>query len=280
MREAENGGEFLQAISSQTGIRARVISGTEEARLIHLAAVYGTGRPRRDGRRHRHRRRQRRDHARRRPVDGRRPQLQARRHPAHRAVRQERSDLVARRAQARPAHRGGARRLSRSDRRSRVRPRHRHVGHDSEPRCDRRRREGPGDRGGALRNRRVSAKQLRRVRKMLDRARPREAACRCRASIRGAADLAVAGAILLDTIVRRLGAIELTLCDLSLREGLVLDYIARHRKEIAQAESLSRRPAAERRSSSPSAATTGPSTRSRSRGWRRRCSIRRAACTA
>src|SRR6187200_2436098 len=43
VREAENGGEFLQAIFDQTGIRARIISGTEEARLIHLAAVYGVG---------------------------------------------------------------------------------------------------------------------------------------------------------------------------------------------------------------------------------------------
>src|ERR1051326_7940078 len=40
-REAENGGEFLKAIAAQTGIRPCVISGTEEARLIHLAAVYG-----------------------------------------------------------------------------------------------------------------------------------------------------------------------------------------------------------------------------------------------
>src|SRR5436305_9821797 len=39
--EAENGGEFLQTVTQQTGIRPRVISGTEEARLIHLAAVYG-----------------------------------------------------------------------------------------------------------------------------------------------------------------------------------------------------------------------------------------------
>src|SRR3989304_3594377 len=41
VREAENGGEFLQAITEQTGIRPRVISGAEEARLIHLAAAYG-----------------------------------------------------------------------------------------------------------------------------------------------------------------------------------------------------------------------------------------------
>src|ERR687897_3057286 len=40
-REAENGGEFLADIERHTGIRPRVISGTEEARLIHLAAVYG-----------------------------------------------------------------------------------------------------------------------------------------------------------------------------------------------------------------------------------------------
>src|SRR4051812_5142810 len=43
VRESENGAEFLDAALQQTGIRARVISGTEEARLIHLAAVYGVG---------------------------------------------------------------------------------------------------------------------------------------------------------------------------------------------------------------------------------------------
>src|SRR5215217_7317242 len=43
VREAENGGEFLDAIFEQTGIRARIISGAEEARLIHLAAAYGVG---------------------------------------------------------------------------------------------------------------------------------------------------------------------------------------------------------------------------------------------
>src|SRR5216117_700115 len=44
-RESENGGEFLKAITDQTGIRPRVISGTEEARHIHAAAVYGVGGP-------------------------------------------------------------------------------------------------------------------------------------------------------------------------------------------------------------------------------------------
>ena len=40
-REARNGGEFLSRIEAETGIRPRVITGAEEARLIHLAAVYG-----------------------------------------------------------------------------------------------------------------------------------------------------------------------------------------------------------------------------------------------
>src|SRR5256712_1869745 len=46
VREAENGGDFLKTVTSQTGIRPRVISGTEEARLIHSAAVYGVSVPR------------------------------------------------------------------------------------------------------------------------------------------------------------------------------------------------------------------------------------------
>src|SRR5512147_2255127 len=44
-REAENGGEFLRNVTLQTAIRPRVISGTEEARLIHQAAVYGATHP-------------------------------------------------------------------------------------------------------------------------------------------------------------------------------------------------------------------------------------------
>ena len=38
-REAENGGEFLDEVYRQTGVRARTISGTQEARLIHIAAA-------------------------------------------------------------------------------------------------------------------------------------------------------------------------------------------------------------------------------------------------
>jgi exopolyphosphatase/guanosine-5'-triphosphate,3'-diphosphate pyrophosphatase len=50
------------------------------------------------------------------------------------------------------------------------------------------------------------------------------------------ADLSVAGSVLLDTILRRLGAEDLTLCDLALREGLVLDYIHRNSARIRKVE--------------------------------------------
>jgi exopolyphosphatase/guanosine-5'-triphosphate,3'-diphosphate pyrophosphatase len=87
----------------------------------------------------------------------------------------------------------------------------------------------------SLRSRRVSAKQLRRVRKTLT-SLSLEKRLRVPGLDPRRGDLAVAGVILFDTIVRRLEADEITLCDLSLREGLILDYIARHRKRIAQAD--------------------------------------------
>ena len=41
-REAENGGEFLKRVEREVGLRVHVISALDEARLIHLAAAYGT----------------------------------------------------------------------------------------------------------------------------------------------------------------------------------------------------------------------------------------------
>jgi exopolyphosphatase/guanosine-5'-triphosphate,3'-diphosphate pyrophosphatase len=50
------------------------------------------------------------------------------------------------------------------------------------------------------------------------------------------ADIAVAGSVLLDSTLRRLGADDITLCDLALREGLVLDYIHRNTATIRKIE--------------------------------------------
>jgi exopolyphosphatase/guanosine-5'-triphosphate,3'-diphosphate pyrophosphatase len=50
------------------------------------------------------------------------------------------------------------------------------------------------------------------------------------------ADLAPAGIVLIDTLLDRLQARELTLCDFALREGLVLDYARTHARHIQTAE--------------------------------------------
>jgi exopolyphosphatase/guanosine-5'-triphosphate,3'-diphosphate pyrophosphatase len=233
-REAENGGEFLNTVTAQTGIRPQVISGTEEARLIHLAAVYGVGLP------------------------------------AAVAVVVDIGGGSVEITRGTGAQTG----VGRSFKLGVIRLTERFVRTDPlDPRDERKLLRhvhaeigdyldeiaGAGydrvigtsgtilslgamsaaqlgtPRGSPLRNRRVSAKQLRRLRRDLV---PLDLERRLR--VPGLeprrADLAVAGAILLDTIVKRLRASEITLCDLSLREGLILDYIARHRKQIAQAD--------------------------------------------
>jgi exopolyphosphatase / guanosine-5'-triphosphate,3'-diphosphate pyrophosphatase len=228
-REAENGGEFLRAITQQTGIRPRVISGTEEARLIHQAAVYGVSVPG--------------DVAVVVDIGGGSVEITRGTGPAidlGRSFKLGVIRLTERFVKSDPVEPRDERKLAR------------HIESELGRYLDQIVRAGfdrvIGTSGtilslGAaategrtsLRNRRVSAKQLRRVRRTLT-----SATLEQRLRLPGVeprrADLAVAGAILLDEILRRLGAEEITLCDLSLREGLVLDYIARHRKEIAQAD--------------------------------------------
>jgi exopolyphosphatase/guanosine-5'-triphosphate,3'-diphosphate pyrophosphatase len=232
-REAENGGEFLRAITQQIRIRPRVISGTEEARLIHQAAVYGVSLPgdtvvvidigggsvevtRGSGT----------------TVD------------VGRSFKLGVIRLTERFVKSDPLDGKDERKLTRC------------IDADIGRYLDQIARAGfdrvigtsgtilslgavaaAGGRapGTTLRNRRIPAKHLRRVRKELV-SLNLEQRLRVPGLEPRRADLAVAGAILLDEIVRRLGAADITLCDLSLREGLILDYIARHRKEIAQAD--------------------------------------------
>jgi exopolyphosphatase/guanosine-5'-triphosphate,3'-diphosphate pyrophosphatase len=94
------------------------------------------------------------------------------------------------------------------------------------------------DRGSVpneIRNLRVPAKSIRRFRKAVT-----ELDLEKRLQLPGLdprrADLTVAGVVLIDTLLRKLNADEITLCDLALREGLVLDYIHRHRSEIARVD--------------------------------------------
>jgi len=235
-REARNGGEFLARLERDTGIRPRVISGAEEARLIHQAAVYGVdvggGRAV--------------------VVDigggsveitlGTATSLQLARSFKIGTIR-----LTERDVKSDP--------LSERDERRIVK----HVLGEIDRHCEQILAAGfdrvigtsgtilsigavaaTAARGAApaeLRNLHISAKQIRKVRKHVT-----ELDLEQRLAIPGLdprrADLVVAGSVLLDTILRRLGAEELTLCDLALREGLVLDYVRRNRRQIAQIDSI------------------------------------------
>jgi exopolyphosphatase/guanosine-5'-triphosphate,3'-diphosphate pyrophosphatase len=232
VREAENGGEFLAAVERDTGIKPQVISGTEEARLIHLAAVYG--------------------------VDvagasvvvvdigGGSVEIT---HGAGASLRAAKSFKVGViRLTERFVHTDP---ISKRDERKLVR----HIGDElakylrditsagfdrvigtsgtilsvgTVASAERRRASDE------IRNLRVSAKQIHRFRKDVTHHSIGE-----RMKMPGLdprrADLIVAGAVLLDTILQKLEATEITLCDFALREGLVLDYIQRNRKHIAQA---------------------------------------------
>ena len=233
-REAENGGEFLQAITRQTGIRPRVISGTEEARLIHLAAVYGVGATA--------------DAAVVIDIGGGSVEVTRGAGPVIEVGRSFKLGVIRlteRFVKSDP--------LERRDERKLVRHIEEEVGKylNQIVRAGFDRVIGTSGTilslgavasaadgrpiGAPLRNRRIPAKQIRRTRKQLL-ALDLEERMRVPGLEPRRADLAVAGAVLLDELLRRLDAAEITLCDLSLREGLVLDYIARHRKEIAQAD--------------------------------------------
>lgn len=232
-READNGGDFIAQVDRETGIRIRVISGTEEARLIHLAAAYGVdvgsstaavvdigggsvevtlgtashlalGKSFKTGVIRLTERFVKSD-----PLDGR----DERRLVKH--INREMGaylDQIATRGFDRVIGTSGTI-LSLGALAS---------------------NEGAG-RVEDIRNRRVSAKAFRRLRKRLVAADIEE-----RLAIPGLdprrADLSVAGSVLFDTILRRLGAEEFTLCDLALREGLVLDYINRNSARIRKIE--------------------------------------------
>ncbi len=234
VREADNGREFLNAIRQRTGIQVRVISGTEEARLIHRAAVYGVD------------------------VSGGAAVVidigggsveltqgtGARTHVAQ-SLKLGVIRLTEQFIRSDP--------LNRRDERQMVS----HITETIAPTVEKIAGRGfdrvIGTSGtilslGALavgegravgsddlRSRRVSNKQIRRLRREV-----------CALDLAGRlrlpgldprrADLAAAGSILLDTLLRQIGAVELTLCDLALREGLALDYLSRNRAHIAKVE--------------------------------------------
>jgi exopolyphosphatase/guanosine-5'-triphosphate,3'-diphosphate pyrophosphatase len=241
-REAENGGAFLRAIERKTGIRARLVTGTEEARLIHLAAVYGVDTPK--------------------PavvidIGGGSVEITL---GSGREVEFARSfkigviRLTERFVDSDP--------ISSRDERKMAKFIGEHVDRYLEHIVEKGFDRVIGTSGTILslgivataidrgtvpqevRNLRVPAKSLRRLRKDTVEMDLEE-----RMHLPGLdprrADLMVAGTVLLDTLLKRLAADEITLCDLALREGVLLDYIHRHRRDIAR---IDRYPDVRRRS--------------------------------
>jgi exopolyphosphatase / guanosine-5'-triphosphate,3'-diphosphate pyrophosphatase len=233
-REAENGGDFLSAVRDQTGINVRVISGAEEARLIHIAATYGIDLGKRHGV----------------VIDigggSVEITLGAAREPVlGKSFKAGVIRLTERFVRADP--------IARRDERRLVEHVEEAIGAHVDQIVARGYQRVIGTSGTILslggvalaaetghvvedlHHRRVPAKAIHKLRKALvasDQAQrlhmpgldPRRA------------DLSVGGAILLDTILRRLGADEISLCEMALREGLILDYIRRNQKHIAAVE--------------------------------------------
>jgi exopolyphosphatase/guanosine-5'-triphosphate,3'-diphosphate pyrophosphatase len=86
-----------------------------------------------------------------------------------------------------------------------------------------------------LNNFAVSAAEIAKVRRLLART-AREERLRIKGLDAKRADLIVAGAMLADYVLTRVGAKQLVACTWALREGVLLDFIARHRKGIEESE--------------------------------------------
>jgi len=234
VREADNGGDFIAQVAKATGINVRVISGTEEARLIHTAASYGVdtgGAPAV-------------------VVDIGGGSVEVSLGTANH-VSQGRSfklgviRLTERFVKSDPLSARDERRLTK------------YINKEIGPYLNglaRRRFDrvigtsgtilslgslalietggvGPED----LRNRRVPAKAISKLRRRLT-GLDLEARLHVAGLDPRRADIVVAGSVLLDLLLRRLDAAELTLCDLALREGLVLDYIQRNTGHIRKVD--------------------------------------------
>ena len=89
-----------------------------------------------------------------------------------------------------------------------------------------------------LNNFAVSAAEIAKVRRLLSRS-GREDRLKLKGLDAKRVDLIVSGAVLTDFVLQRLGAKQLVACTWALREGVLLDFISRHRKHIEENERFS-----------------------------------------
>jgi exopolyphosphatase / guanosine-5'-triphosphate,3'-diphosphate pyrophosphatase len=88
---------------------------------------------------------------------------------------------------------------------------------------------------GHLNHFEVTAEEIRQVRRLLSRA-DREGRLRVKGLDAKRVDFILAGAYLADYVMRALDVKQMIACTWALREGLLLDFIARHRKGIEETE--------------------------------------------
>jgi len=230
VREAAQRGDFLAAVAAHTGIQARVITGVEEAALIHQAAVHAsTSGPRAavviD-------------------IGGGSTEITLGTAPARSRPKSFKLGVIRlgeRFVKKRSLARGDERRMARHVRHELgttsasspgpATPRHRHLGTvlalgTLALQCRATSRFTTG----------ASAPRPSQHPAEARLAEPRGSPQAARPPTPGAPDLIVPGAVLLDMILRQLGADEITLCELSLREGVVLEYIRRNRVHIERVE--------------------------------------------
>ena len=234
IREAANGGEFLATLARQTGIRARVITGLVEARLVHQAALYGVDA---GG-----------DAAVVIDIGGGSTEITLGTATSVQLARSFKLGSI--RVSERFVRTDP---LTAADERRLVR----HIRSRIDGFLDELKGAGFGRVIGtsgttlgigavafaaagrpepaSLHHRALTAEQVHRVRRLVA-SLDLERRLRIPGLDPRRADLIVAGAILLDTVVRRLGVPEITLCEYALREGIILDYVRRHPGRIARAE--------------------------------------------
>lgn len=232
VREADNGGDFISAARRDVGLHVRVISGTEEARLIHMAAAYAVGIGQR--------------RAAVLDIGGGSTEITlgtSARMEAGKSFKLGVIRLTERFARHDPITGADERRLVRHIRREtrghvnaiRKRGFERLIGTSGTIQALGALAVGAKGNAGELRRLTVRAAAIRRVRERLA-----AMSLKQRLAVAGLdprrADLAGVGAILLDTLLEDLRASEITLSDYALREGLVLDYIARNAAHIRTAE--------------------------------------------
>jgi len=234
IREARNGEEFLERVGRETGLWPRAISGEQEARLIYLAALHSIH------------------------LEGRRTLLVDIGGGSVELAfgTSTKPDMVF--SEKLGVLRMGERfvtsdPLSARDERRLVK----HVERSIDPHLERIRQAGfecvVGTSGtilalGALAHEQtgparpdslhhltIKADRIHALRKRLV-----SMSLKDRMKLRGLdperADIIVPGAVILDTLLSRVGAREIILCDWGLREGVLLNYVHRHPRTLARAE--------------------------------------------